>query len=188
MIRKFINRFGILLVIAVLFLGVANLASRSSGESDKLSETVPAENPKKYPKAPEFTLKDLNGNDVSLSDFSGKLVFVNFWATWCGPCRQEIPGFIKMYDKYHDKGLVILGISTDRDGSKKVQQFADKNKMNYPVLMFNMKIINDYGGITGIPTTFIVNRQGEIVNKFVGFPGDQTFEEEIKKWLLKETS
>ena len=88
-----------------------------------------------------------------------------------------------MYDKYKDQGLEIIGISTDRDGKEVVKQFVEKNKVNYPILMYDMNVISAYGGITGIPTTFIVNQKGEIVNKFVGFPGDEAFEKEIIKWL-----
>lgn len=187
MSKNFMIMSGIAMLTAVIFWGCESSASKPSGDSDKLSGSIPATNLVNYPKAPGFTLKDLKGNEVSLSDFSGKLVFVNFWATWCPPCRAEIPGFIKMYDKYRDQGLEIVGISTDQNGKEIVKQFVNKNGVNYPVLMFDSKIISDYGGISAIPTTFIVNQKGEIVNKFVGFPGDEAFEKEIQKWLLNRS-
>jgi cytochrome c biogenesis protein CcmG/thiol:disulfide interchange protein DsbE len=176
------NSLAAVILISAISMGCGKSESKSTDLSTS-SASLESENVSSYPKAPEFTLQNLNGDEVKLSDFSGKLVFVNFWATWCPPCRAEIPGFIKMYDKYKDQGLEIIGISTDREGKEIVKQFVEKNKVNYPVLMYDMKVISAYGGITGIPTTFIVNQKGEIVNKYVGFPGDEAFEEEIKKWL-----
>lgn len=176
------NILGAVLLISAVSFGCGKSESNST-DSSKSSASLESEKNVSYPKAPDFSLQNLNGNKVKLSDYSGKLVFVNFWATWCPPCRAEIPGFIKMYDKYKDQGLEIIGISTDRDGKELVKEFVQKNKVNYTVLMFDMDVITAYGGITGIPTTFIVNQKGEIVNKFVGFPGDEAFEKEIKTWL-----
>jgi cytochrome c biogenesis protein CcmG/thiol:disulfide interchange protein DsbE len=180
--KRMMNVLGAAILISVFIFGCGKSESEASDSSSK-SEAIESEKLSSYPKAPEFKLQNLNGEEVKLSDYSGKLIFVNFWATWCPPCRAEIPGFIKMYDQYKDQGLVILGISTDRDGKEVVKKFVDKNKVNYPILLYNMEVIRAYGGITGIPTTFIVNQMGEIVNKFVGFPGDEAFENEIKKWL-----
>jgi cytochrome c biogenesis protein CcmG/thiol:disulfide interchange protein DsbE len=182
--RRFLNVFGTTLVISVLSFGCGNSESKTTPSSS--AEMNGSEHVSSFPKAPDFTLSDLNGKQFRLSDYSGKLVFVNFWATWCPPCRAEIPGFIKMYDKYKDQGLEIIGISTDRDGKDVVKKFIQKNGVNYPIVMYEMDVIEAYGGITGIPTTFIVNQKGEIVNKFVGFPGDEAFEKEIQKWLLNQ--
>ena len=85
--------------------------------------------------APDFILEDLNGNKLSLSDFEGKVLFMNFWATWCGPCRAEIPDFIEVYNKYQDMGMAILGVSVDRISAKKVGEFVKRYKVNYPVAM-----------------------------------------------------
>jgi peroxiredoxin len=186
--KRTMSILGTAILVSAISLGCGKSESKTSSSSENAAKSAESEMVSSYPKAPDFTLKDLNGNDVKLSDYDGKLVFVNFWATWCPPCRAEIPGFIKMYDQYKDQGLVILGISTDREGKEVVQPFVDKNKVNYPILFFNMDVINAYGGITGIPTTFIVNQKGEIVNKFVGFPGDEAFEKEIEKWLLNKKS
>ena len=186
--KRILNVAGATLLIAGI--------SFSCGKSDSKEAKVQAEKPKvqqvanesSYPAAPDFTLKDLNDKNISLSDYSGKLVFVNFWATWCPPCRAEVPAFISMYDKYKEQGLEIIGISTDRDGKAVVQSFVEKSNVNYPIVMFNMDVISAYGGITGIPTTFIVNPEGKIVNKFVGYPGEEAFEKEIQKWLPGKTS
>ena len=93
-----------------------------------------------------------------------------------------------LHDKYKEQGLEIIGISTDRDGKAVVQSFVEKSNVNYPIVMFNMDVISAYGGITGIPTTFIVNPEGKIVNKFVGYPGEEAFEKEIQKWLPNKAS
>jgi len=186
--KRMMSILGTAILVSTISLGCGESESKTNESSADAVKSSESETVSSYPKAPDFTLKDLNGNDVKLSDYDGKLVFVNFWATWCPPCRAEIPGFIKMYDQYKDQGLEILGISTDREGKSVVQPFVDKNKVNYPILLFNMDVINAYGGITGIPTTFIVNQKGEIVNKFVGFPGDAAFEKEIEKWLLNKKS
>jgi cytochrome c biogenesis protein CcmG/thiol:disulfide interchange protein DsbE len=119
-------------------------------------------------KAPDFALKDLSGKSISLSDYKGKVVFLNFWATWCPPCRQEIPGFIKAFDKYKDQGLVILGVAvSDRENS--VKNFVDRNKINYPVAMGDMKIVQDYEPGQYIPATVIIDRNGKIHHKHVGY-------------------
>ncbi len=188
--KKMIGLISSALVVSVIVFGCGkneNKAAKTAVEQPGV-QPVAERQQRNYTKAPDFTLKDLNGKNVSLSDYAGKLVFVNFWATWCPPCRAEIPGFIRMYDKYKDQGLEIIGISTDRNGIDVVKRFVDANKVNYPIVMYNVEVIQKYGGITGIPTTFVVNRKGEVVNKFVGFPGEPAFENEIQKWLYKKAS
>ena len=134
-------------------------------------------------KAPDFALANSKGETVRLSSFEDKVIILNFWATWCGPCRMEIPGFVDLYKKYNEKGLEIIGVSVDQSGWNAVKPFIKNYKINYPILMFNNQVVMDYGGIRGIPTTFIINRKGEIVEKIVGLRPDVYFEQRIKEFL-----
>lgn len=134
-------------------------------------------------KAPEFSLSDIKGGEKKLSDFQGKVLIIDFWATWCPPCRQEIPHFISLYDQYKSKGLEIIGISLDQNGVKTVSEFIAKNKINYTVLMGNEKVNDLYGGIAAIPTTFIVDREGNIKAKYIGYTDKEVFENKIKGLL-----
>ena len=134
-------------------------------------------------KAPDFTLPDLNGKAFSLSELEGKVVILDFWATWCPPCVMEIPHFIDLYKEYKGQGLEVVGVSLDRGGVKVVKSFVEKNEMTYPVVIGNQKVAEDYGGIRGIPTTFVINRQGYIVKKFVGYRDKKVFESIIQQLL-----
>jgi peroxiredoxin len=131
--------------------------------------------------APDFTLYDTAGNEHKLSDYRDKVVIVDFWATWCPPCVVEIPHLVELYNKYNEKGLVILGLSLDTD-PQKIKYFIKKNNMDYPVLLGARKLIKTYA-IKGIPTAYLINKDGSIVNKFVGYaPGA---EKDIEKLVLK---
>ncbi len=134
-------------------------------------------------KAFNFHLKDLGARSVSLSDYYGKTVVLNFWATWCPPCRHELPGFIEIQKEYKDKGLVILGISIDSAGINKIKSFVKKIGINYPVLISDQKTVSAYGGIRGIPTTFIINSKGYITAKHVGYLSKKDLENAIKPLL-----
>lgn len=126
--------------------------------------------------APEFTLTDLSGNEIVLSNYKGKVVFLNFWATWCPPCRAEIPGFVEAYAEYKDKGMEIIGISVDRVGSDKVLDFAKAFKINYPVVMYTTEIIRDYEPGRAIPTTIVIDKNGKIRHKHIGYMDKGTME------------
>lgn len=136
---------------------------------------------KSYPLAPGFTLKDLDGNDISLSNLEGKVIFLNFWATWCPPCREEIPGFVEIYDQYKDKGIEIIGISVDKLGTKSLLAFIEKYKMNYPVVLGTQKVIDDYKPGRFIPVTIIIDKKGKIREKHIGFMDKET----LKNYFLK---
>lgn len=136
--------------------------------------------------APSFTLQDLNGKTVSLSDLKGKVVILDFWATWCPPCVIEIPHFIALYEQYKDQGFAMVGISVDREGVSVVKSFARKYQVNYPILMADGQVANAYGGITGIPTTFVIDSAGNIRHKYIGYQDKAVFETDIKA-LLAET-
>ncbi len=118
--------------------------------------------------APDFMLKDVNGKDVRLSDFRGKIVILNFWATWCGPCRKEMPDFIELQNQYAKDGLQFVGIALDQEGAAKVKPFVEKNKIGYPILIGNNDIADKYGGMNAIPVTFLIDRKGMIRGHYIG--------------------
>ena len=135
--------------------------------------------------APAFTLQDLNGKDVSLADFRGKVVIIDFWATWCPPCVKEIPHFIELYEQYKDKGLAMLGISLDREGAGVVKAFVQKYQIKYPIMMTDGKVDKAFGPITSIPTTFLIDSAGNITKKYVGYNSKAVFEADIKTLLAE---
>jgi thiol-disulfide isomerase/thioredoxin len=134
----------------------------------------------------DFTLKDMNGVDVKLAAFKGKPIVLNFWATWCGPCRAEIPSLVELQKQYGDEGqdVVILGISVD-DPVEKLKPYASQMKMNYPVLVGNGRddVQDAFGPLWGIPVTVFIDRDGRIAKKHSGIASKEQFEQEIKALL-----
>jgi len=138
--------------------------------------------------APDFSLITLNGEEVTLKQFKDKVVILNFWASWCGPCRYEIPDFIKMYDKHKKDGLEIIGIALNSGNAAKIRSFVKNNSMNYTILTGDEKYLKDltvkYGGIRGIPTTFLIDKKGIIRQKWVGARTEEIFMKEINKYIF----
>jgi thiol-disulfide isomerase/thioredoxin len=130
----------------------------------------------------DFVVKDHLDAPVKMADFKGKVAIVNFWATWCGPCKKEIPDFVKLYDQYKDKGLVIIGISAD-DSPEELQAFMKEYRMNYPVVQMTPEVEAAWGPFYGYPTSFIVARDGSICTKHLGPATKEQFEREIKPLL-----
>ncbi len=134
--------------------------------------------------AADFTLKDANGNSIKLSDYRGKVVLLNFWATWCGPCQLEIPWFIEFQQQYKSKGLQVLGVSMDDDGWAAVKPYIAQHKINYPIVLGNDSVSQLYGGIDSLPTTFIIDREGRIAYPpHVGLVGKNEYLSEIQGLL-----
>lgn len=135
-----------------------------------------------FPQAPGFSLTSLSGDKINLQDYKGKVVLLDFWATWCGPCRIEIPGFVQLQNKYGSQGFAIIGVSMD-DGPGPVRQFYREFHMNYPVAMGSDNLGELYGGILGLPTSFLIGRDGRIYAKHVGLTDESVFETEIRELL-----
>jgi cytochrome c biogenesis protein CcmG, thiol:disulfide interchange protein DsbE len=135
-----------------------------------------------HPEAPAISLTDIEGKRLDLADYKGKVVVLDFWATWCGPCRAEIPGFTELQDKYASQGFSMIGISLD-DEPGPVVDFYKEFKMNYPVAVGNQRIGELYGGILGLPTTFVIGRDGRIYAKHTGGVNPALIEEEVQQLL-----
>jgi thiol-disulfide isomerase/thioredoxin len=133
--------------------------------------------------APGWELKDVDGKLVNFSSFKGKVVVLDFWATWCGPCRSEIPGYVKLQEKYKDKGLVIIGVSLDQEGPEVVKKFIGDFHVNYQVVMGDDAVVEAFGGGDAIPTTFIIDRTGKIRDKKVGAMGTAAYEKVLLQYL-----
>jgi len=135
--------------------------------------------------APEFSLKSVpDGQTVTLSSLRGKAVVVNFWATWCGPCKIEMPWLVDLQKKYGDQGLQIVGITKDDSDEATIAKFTKKMGVNYTILVGNQQVQDSYGGISGLPTSFFLNRSGKVVHEIVGLDSESKFEDAIKKALL----
>jgi peroxiredoxin len=131
--------------------------------------------------APDFALTDANGASVKLSDYKGKVVLLNFWATWCGPCKIEIPWFIQFEKAYKDRGFVTLGISMDEDAWKAVKPFLSQTGINYPVMIGDDRLAELYGGVDSLPSTFLIDRQGRIAFTHLGLIAKHDYEAEIQQ-------
>ena len=160
--RKFILPLAIVVVIAALFF-----VSRRFAPKPSMSGA-----------APPFTVTDLQGQKLTLADYRGKVVLLDFWATWCAPCLGEIPDFVEMQQKYGPQGLQVIGISMD-DSAKPVRAFYEQQKMNYPVAVGDAKLADQYGGMMGLPITFVIDREGRIAKKFVGATDPARIEQEV---------
>jgi cytochrome c biogenesis protein CcmG/thiol:disulfide interchange protein DsbE len=134
--------------------------------------------------APDFSLPELTGGQFKLSGHRGQVVLLDFWATWCDPCREEIPGFVALQNKYGRQGLQIVGVSMD-DGPEPVRAYRERFGMHYAVVMGNAKIGELYGGILGLPVAFVIGRDGRIISKHVGATDISVFETEIVNLLRK---
>jgi peroxiredoxin len=137
--------------------------------------------------APEFELKDADGKTVRLSDYKGKVVLLDFWATWCGPCKIEIPWFIEFERQYKDKGFAVIGVSMDEEGWTVVKPFVTELAINYRVLQGNDSTADLYGGVSALPTTFLIDREGRVAWKHEGLAGKDDFEDRIKN-IMERTS
>ena len=131
----------------------------------------------------DFTLTLMDGNKLTINDVQGKAVILNVWDTWCPPCKAEIPDFIQLFNEYKDKGLVIVGIAGGRYGKEAVQQFIEEKGINYVNALLDPQFNQTYGPITAIPTTFVLDRNGKIYKKYVGYTDKSQFDNDIKAIL-----
>jgi DsbE subfamily thiol:disulfide oxidoreductase len=165
-----------------LFLAAATLAALVAGtglgSAARADDKAMAKSP-----APAWVLEDVNGKKVSSDQFDGKVVVIDFWATWCPPCRAEIPGYIELQKKYGDQGLAIVGISLDQQGPGVVKRFMAKHGINYAIVMGDEAVVEAFGGVEGIPTTFIIDREKNIRHRKVGAMETEEFEAILKPIL-----
>jgi peroxiredoxin len=133
--------------------------------------------------APDFTLRGVDGAPVSLADYKGKVVLVNFWATWCGPCKIEIPWFVEFQRTYKDRGFTVLGLSMDEDGWDAVKPYVERRKINYPTVLVTEVVRQMFGGVENLPTTFIVDKQGRIAVTHIGLVNKATYQRAIETLL-----
>ncbi len=135
--------------------------------------------------APNFTLKDASGRPVQLSSFKGKVVLLNFWATWCGGCKVEIPWFVEFQQTYTGRGFEVLGVSFDEDGWKLVKPFITAKHINYPVMIGGSHIAALYGGVDALPVTYLIDKSGRIASAHLGVVSKSDYQAEIEKLLTE---
>jgi peroxiredoxin len=170
--------------LVVVFGAAIVLFSRWQRGSGNVAEQPGAAAPAGAQKAPPFTLTDVQGASFSSDTFAGKPAVINFFATWCPPCRGEIPGFVEVYEKYKGQGFAMVGISVDTDTRDKLPAFVQDQKITYPVLLGgDGSTAKAYGGVSAIPTTFFVGKDGVIRNVHVGFMDKAAFDAEVAKLL-----
>src|ERR1700683_3339936 len=182
-------------VLLIVLLVTRNFSGCNSHDLFKVSsadggKSAASNGPR--PEEPDVTFKSLQGQDVSLASLKGKVVIVNFWATWCEPCRVEIPWMIGFQQKYADKGFTILGVAMDEEGKSVVQPYVQKTQfdvdghsatMNYPIVLGNDELAEKFGGLIGFPTTIVISRDGKIQKRYIGLADEGDLEKEIKGLL-----
>jgi thiol-disulfide isomerase/thioredoxin len=188
--RKFANVFLFLVMLTIVVIdfsgcGSSGLFKASAQENGKSSK-------KDLQDAPDVTFKDLQGKDVRLADLKGKVVVINFWATWCEPCQIEIPWMIGFQEKYADKGFTLLGVAMDDEGKSVVGPYVEKTQfdvdgkkmvMNYPIVIGSDDLSSKFGGLIGLPTTVVLGRNGKVHKRFLGLVSHDELEKEIKELL-----
>ena len=161
----------------MLYFGV-HMARRSE-PTPRITKSAPA---------PDFTLESLDGKSMRLSDLRGKAVLLNFWATWCSPCKIEMPWLVELQKQYGSQGLQIVGVAMDDSSKEDIAKFAKDMGVNYPVLLGKEAVGDAYGGVPALPETFFIGRDGKIVDKIIGLKGKADIEDSIKKALDTEAA
>jgi thiol-disulfide isomerase/thioredoxin len=191
------KKVAIIVLTVVVLIGItiyADKATRVQGKSNLAPNVAgkPGTDIKAGTPEPDLKLKTVDGKDVSLADYKGKVVFVNFWATWCDPCRVDIPWLIAMQNKYGPKGFTVVGIAMDEEGKSVVAPFLDKERfdvdgqklpMNYPIVLGTDEAADKFGGILGYPSSFLISRDGKIVTKFQGLKSEDELTKAIESQL-----
>lgn len=179
-------RYMILPLILVAGLGVwscqGEAESRaqvsSAGEVDA-TEGQTATNLRSEKAMPDFELQDLDGNVVKLSDYSGQAVLLNFWATWCSPCKAEMPDLVAIQNQYGGDEFTVIAVSLDQTGTAKVQEFAQTYGLNFPTLMGNQTVVTQYGNFRGIPTSFLLDANHELAKRYIGLVTKSMLENDL---------
>lgn len=190
--RNLLFVVGVILVItSLLFMGKrASQDNKTQASANGNAANAPVSNPAQSgpaigSMAPDFDLPVLDGNGktMKLSSLRGKAVIVDFWATYCGPCKIEMPWFVELQKKYGPEGLQIVGVAEDDAGEKAISDFTHKMGINYPILLGTEKVADLYGGLDGLPTTFFVDRSGKIIDRQLGLISESVIVDNIKKSL-----
>lgn len=169
------------ILLAFIFSSQIVKNTEAKSLNDKIASSLSSDK-----KAADFKLKTLEGKEVKLSDYRGKVVIIDFWATWCPPCRKGIPDLISLQDEFK-KDLVVIGISLDQQNTiKDLKPFIENYKINYLVVLGDEKVVKDYGGINAIPTSFIIDQKGNIVDSHVGLVPKTVYVDQIKSLLKKK--
>lgn len=173
--------------LGVHALAVSLILSACSSSTPASRSSVKPESQRR--KAPDFALRDADGKLVRLSDYRGKVVLLNFWATWCGPCKLEIPWFIEFERQHKHRGFAVLGVSMDEDGWEVVKPYIRRFGVNYRILMGDDTVAQLYGGVDALPTTFLIDREGRIASVHVGLVSKSRYERDLAELLgLEEES
>jgi cytochrome c biogenesis protein CcmG/thiol:disulfide interchange protein DsbE len=165
----------------ILGAGLAAVILATACSNDVRAANLKPEKQRKQ--APEFELKDSMGKSVKLSDYRGKVVLLNFWATWCAPCKIEIPWFVEFEQKHKDQGFAVLGVSMDEEGWEIVKPYVDRSRINYRILLGNDQVAQLYGGVDSLPTSFLLDRQGRVAAVHVGLVGKDEYQNDINQLL-----
>jgi peroxiredoxin len=169
----------VLAITVAFFLYVNTEPGRQTGGKGTGSRFLPREGSA----APAFSLRDINGNVVDSSHLLGKPTAINFFATWCSPCIDEIPGLVDVYNRYRDRGFELVGISLDTDTRENLPTFVKTHRIEYRILLGDLATARAYGGVSSIPTTVFIGKDGTIRNVHVGYLDRNTFDSEVRKLL-----
>jgi thiol-disulfide isomerase/thioredoxin len=158
----------------MLYFGYHKARRTGTGSAPRLAQSTVA---------PDFSLETLDGKTLRLSDLRGKAVLLNFWATWCGPCKIEMPWFVDLQKQYGSQGLQIVGVAMDDASKEDIGKFAKDMGVNYPILIGKESVGDQYGGVPALPESFLISRDGKIVDKIIGLRGKADIEDAVKKTL-----
>jgi peroxiredoxin len=182
--RNGIGAIPLILALVVVLAGVLLLYRNwHQGREVTMAETESTAGPSALRTAPAFSLRDTNGNIYSSAQLAGKPAVINFFATWCPPCREEIPGFIEVYNRHKENGFELIGISLDTDSREAMPGFLMSNKIGYRILFGDLATARAYGGVSALPTTFFVGKDGEIKKVHIGYMDEDAFDKEVRKLL-----